>query len=325
MFVKLACKTCGARYDIPDGRLSAAGDAGLRVRCSKCRAIMVVSHRDHNTTPTSTPPVDAAFDDVPSLDLSHVALSDDSLEHLALDGGPQFTSSGFRRAGGDDAPATMSASGVYRPAQGVKREITGLFFPEFEELRREQETRSVLTRVWYAAVDGKSRGPFTASEMITLAEKGKVRDSSLVWRPGLDVWLRVRDGTGDGPTDLSWLRDVVVERKRREQEAQRLAVQRHGIQPLLLDKPVRKSTGRVTTPRLEPKRPPALPRDALLDAALDAELEDASPVRLEVALQPTPTPTRTPGIALWAMAGMLVAVVVVGALLVAPGIGLLHR
>ena len=37
------CLSCGAEYSIPDTRVQKAGVDGLRVRCSRCRAIMAVS------------------------------------------------------------------------------------------------------------------------------------------------------------------------------------------------------------------------------------------------------------------------------------------
>ena len=65
--MKLACMTCSSRYDIPDARLDAAGRNGLRVRCAKCRAIMVV------TAPGATDDdagADAQFASVPDICVS---------------------------------------------------------------------------------------------------------------------------------------------------------------------------------------------------------------------------------------------------------------
>lgn len=151
-----------------------------------------------------------------------------SASSASLDSTPEGAA--LAELGGDDhaVPAALSMSGVFRPMPGVQRQVTGFFFPELEELRG--EARQVKSsRLWYAAIDHRPRGPFAATEMIDLAEKGKIRDATLVWRPGFAAWRKVRHGASAGsPEDLSWLRKPVLARKLREIEAQDRA-QRMGI------------------------------------------------------------------------------------------------
>ncbi len=115
------------------------------------------------------------------------------------------------------APATLSASGVFRPMPGVHRQVTGLFFPELDQLQLEGKPTS--SRVWYAAIDTRPRGPFSAAEMMSLAERGKIRDATMVWRPGFGSWKKVRNGDISTGEDLSWLRKIVLARKLREIDA----------------------------------------------------------------------------------------------------------
>ena len=160
-------------------------------------------------------------------------------------------------------PAALSASGVFRAMPGVNRQVTGLFFPELDQLSLEGKVTS--SRVWYAAVDGRPRGPFSASEMLSLAERGKIRDATMCWRPGFGSWKKVRHGEASSNEDLSWLRKVVLARKLREMDAQERAQDRLGITPVQL---VRTSAGK-NRPSLAPTwqggapgMPPALPDDA---------------------------------------------------------------
>lgn len=120
-------------------------------------------------------------------------------------------------AGVPMVPAALSASGIFRPLPGVHRQVTGLFFPELDQLQLEGKPTS--SRVWYAAIDARPRGPFSATEMMSLAERGKIRDATLVWRPGFPQWKRVRHGDIASGEDLSWLRKVVLARKLREIDA----------------------------------------------------------------------------------------------------------
>jgi hypothetical protein len=183
----------------------------------------------------------------------------------------------------DGMPAALSASGVFRPLPGVNRQVTGFFFPELEELK--QAGGHASARVWYVAIGTRTRGPFAASEVVTLAEKGKVRDSTLVWRPGFGTWKRVKDGEAGSVEDLSWLRRVVHQRKVREREAQREAEARLGIRPVQL---TRSSIGpRHVTTGTGPGMPPPLPPPAFDDALAD---DPSGVLQLSALLEDGPQP-----------------------------------
>ncbi len=230
--MRFACLSCGAKYSVPDGRLEAAGIGGLRVRCSRCRAIMVVSESQRAVFSGAI----TEGSDVLGLRNAPFASRDDEDTKKEL-------RAVRRRAGSSDAalgqavvgerdvgiPAALSASGVFRPMPGVTRDVTGLFFSDLDTLKR--EGKPVASRVWYAAINNRPRGPYSASEMISLAQKGKVREGTLVWRPGFGTWKSVRDGYAGGAEDLSWLRNVIGARQRREQDAE-LRARTHGIASL---------------------------------------------------------------------------------------------
>ena len=223
--MKFGCLSCGAKYSVPDGRLEAAGSQGLRIRFSRCRAIMVVSESQRAVAGVASPDDEDTRKDLPLKRPRPATISSDSLASSSV-------SSSSESEG--DVPAALSASGVFRPLPGVNRQVTGLFFPELEELRA--HGKNVSSRVWYAAVGGRPRGPFAATEMVALAEKGKIRESTLVWRPGFATWLQVRHPSASlgGVDDLSWLAKIVRARKVREREAQTKAEQRLGIKPVSL-------------------------------------------------------------------------------------------
>jgi hypothetical protein len=226
--------SCGAKYSVPDGRLDDAGPQGLRIRCSRCRAIMVVSGATQIPRDTD----EDTKKELPLKRRSPPTISTDSLQaeqHAA------------------DAPAAISASGVFRPMPGVHRQVTGLFFPELEEM----DAKSTASRVWYAAIDARPRGPFSATEMVSLAEKGKIRESTLIWRPGFKTWLQVKSEISD---ELSWLKKIVGARRQREREAQQRAEQRLGIKPVSL---TRTTSGKKSSyVSGAPGMPPPLPEDA---------------------------------------------------------------
>lgn len=233
--MRFACLSCGAKYSVPDGRLEAAGAAGLRVRCSRCRAIMVVSESQRAV-------FTGAIAEGPNLLGLRMARAtaanedEDTQKELRVvrrrasssGGGLAQQTSGEREV---DMPAALSASGVYRPMPGVTRDVTGLFFSDLDTLKR--EGKPVASRVWYAAIGNRPRGPYSASEIISLAQKGKLRDSTLVWRPGFSAWKRVKDGYAGSAEDLSWLRNIVSARLRRERDAEARA-QARGIASLNL-------------------------------------------------------------------------------------------
>ncbi len=193
------CHTCGAGYRVPTSRVADAGPSGLRVRCKKCRAIMVWSE-DRQT--------DGKHDDtspaLPHLRRASVELTD---VHAAA-------------AVNDPIPAAVKASGAIDPLPHVVREITGVHLPKVR--RRSKKA------CWFAGIAGRPRGPYTRAEMCQLAREGKVRGSTLVWTPGFAQWLRVRAHDGEDAT-LAWLRDEVLARKQWEKDAARRAREAMGV------------------------------------------------------------------------------------------------
>jgi predicted Zn finger-like uncharacterized protein len=321
--MKFACMTCGAKYSVPDGRLQAAGAAGLRVRCSRCRAIMVVAESQRFMKPLIS---DERSDERPAVaddeetrkELRHVRPARAAVASLApgaaaasaspsSPASPSSRSSSsfppasalasayyamapsaaadepfavFEGAESHGAPAALSASGVFRPLPGVHRQVTGLFFPELAELK--SLGKNTASRVWYAAIDNRPRGPFSATEMLGLADKGKIRDATLVWRPGFSTWKKVKHGLVGSAEDLSWLRKTVLARKLRELDAQDRAQTRAqdraqdrvGIQPVNLTRTSsggRKSTWQGGAPGM----PPPLPSDA--DGGAEGAADGAEP------------------------------------------------
>jgi predicted Zn finger-like uncharacterized protein len=217
--VQYRCLSCHAKYAIPDERVSAAGADGLRIRCSKCRAIMAVT-----ATTTSVPvrvaaPTTAMTTGVMANPFSDVALP----EGLGAGGGS---------------------------GQGA-RQVTGVFLPLLSSTTSAHEG----TAHFWAAIAGRSRGPFTARELVMLAEKGRVRAGTLLWRPGASAWKPLKEIT---EFDVAWLRDAVARRKVREQEAAAAALAQRGISPI-----------RIERQTVRPTLPP-LPADAWERALHDA-------------------------------------------------------
>lgn len=244
--MRFACMSCGAKYSVPDGRLEAAGAGGLRVRCSRCRAIMVVSQSQGAMFADAETQLGSAFAAASARTLRAANEDDDTKKerrpaHLRQAGGGALGQELAAISQDVAIPAALSASGVYRPMPGVTRDVTGLFFSDLETLKR--EGKPVASRVWYAAIGNRPRGPYSASEVISLAQKGKVREGTLVWRPGFATWKRVKDGDAGTAEDLSWLRNIVSARLRREREAEERARAR-GIASLNL---TRTSSGPVSS------------------------------------------------------------------------------
>jgi predicted Zn finger-like uncharacterized protein len=280
--VKFACMSCGAKYSVPDGRLHDVGASGLRVRCQRCRAIMVVSASQRFLFEAGSPALHAREDEDTRPHRVQKGQKKRRSEPTTEDG-LQIVTSSEADVAPDGMPAALSASGVFRPLPGVNRQVTGFFFPELEELKHAD--RNASARVWYVAIGTRTRGPFAASEVVTLAEKGKVRDSTLVWRPGFGTWKRVKDGEAGSVEDLSWLRRVVQQRKVREREAQREAEVRLGIRPVQL---TRSSQGpRHVTTGTGPGMPPPLPPPAFDDALAD---DSSGVLQLSALLEDGPQP-----------------------------------
>jgi hypothetical protein len=207
VLVQYRCLSCHAKYALPDERVVAAGPDGLRIRCAKCRAIMAV------TSPIAAPATTRPAQPTTSVTTGVMA---SPFAHLALPEG---------RGGG---------------GQGG-REVTGVFLPLLSSMESAHEG---TTHFW-AAISGRSRGPFTARELVVLAEKGRVRAGTLLWRPGASAWRPLKEIT---EFDVAWLRDAVARRKAREQEAAAAALVQRGIAPIRIER----QTVRPTLPPLPP-------------------------------------------------------------------------
>jgi len=145
------------------------------------------------------------------------------------------------------APAALSGSGVFRPLPGVERGVTGMHMAM---------TSGTPSDEWYAAFGGRARGPFSHQELSLLAEKGRIRASTLVWKPGFNGWRRVQCENRSVDRDLRWLRSLISTRKRRERKAVEKAELRQGIQRIRLRR------GEFLEPS---KTPPPMPNGEMLD------------------------------------------------------------
>ncbi len=220
-----SCLSCRAKYVIPDSRVAAAGLEGLRVRCSRCRAIMAVT-----TSMAATGRPAAPKQAAPTTSMTTGVMTN-PFAAVAL-------------------PMSMAADG---PQRGVtSRDVTGVFLSSSSE-----PATPLGAQHFFAAIAGRSRGPYTAKELVMLADKGRIRAGTLVWRPGASGWKPLKQVTD---FDVSWLRDAVSRRKQREQEAEDMALKRRGISPIRLE-------------RHSSTRRPLLP--AMPDDAWDSALHDA--------------------------------------------------
>jgi predicted Zn finger-like uncharacterized protein len=218
--VHYRCLSCHAKYAIPDERVGAAGPDGLRVRCSKCRAIMAV-------TATTTAAVTAR----------------PTAPTTALTTGVMMNP--FADVAIPDAVGAVGGAGG-----GPGRQVTGVFLPLLSSAEAAREG----TAHFWAAIAGRSRGPFTARELVMLAEKGRVRAGTLLWRPGASAWKPLKEIT---EFDVAWLRDAVARRKVREREAAAAALAQRGIAPIHIERHTVRAT-------------PPLPADAWENALSDA-------------------------------------------------------
>lgn len=51
-------------------------------------------------------------------------------------------------------------------------------------------------KIWWYATGGKESGPYTAKELKSMALAGKIAPSDLIWREGLEKWLRASSVKG---------------------------------------------------------------------------------------------------------------------------------
>ncbi len=118
-----------------------------------------------------------------------------------------------------ESPVMLSETGTFRPRPGVLPEITDVKFALHND-RSE--------RVWYASIENEAKGPFTEDEVLLLAEMGRVRGSTYMWRPGFSEWLPIRTGQKEHGM-LEPFRQTVIQRKIYEQSLAERAAQKAGI------------------------------------------------------------------------------------------------
>ena len=245
-----SCLSCAAKYSIPDARLAAAGGDGLRIRCSRCRAIMAVTTAGGRMTTSRNPRSTNAFDAFgPAPEATTPVITGVIKDPFAnipapsLQGGLSTTS---REVTGVFMPLLMAAESDASPARSPSTSEHVGGSPLSEQLSKEHR--------YFAAIEGRSRGPYTPKELVMLADKGKIRGNTLLWRPGASGWVALRRVT---EYDVGYLKDAVYRRKRREQEAAAAAMAKRGIVPIHLERQVH---GR--------RQAPQIPADAW-DTALD--------------------------------------------------------
>jgi hypothetical protein len=313
--MRFGCTTCGKTYEIPDARVRAAGVAGLRVRCKKCRAIMAIDTRTAIDGRATRAVVESGDEIVVR---AHAERSARSASILDIDRLPdtEHDLPTRRRAPSSSAPeltdirglderpgplpAVFGASGELVPLPGVERSLSGV------KLARRAKRSRVEDDVWFAAIDGRARGPFTRAELAQLADEGRVRGRTLVWRPGMPAWTRVRSGEVDDAS-LQWLRDVVIQRKREELLVAGRAQRKMGIHAIVLDD----DTARLTLP------PPAPDERGVASASplLDAVFADDLVIDAQTIVTERPLPFYI-GVGALVIAGLVVAVALAGRLLV---------
>lgn len=249
-----SCLSCRAKYVIPDARVAAAGADGLRVRCTSCRAIMAVTGSMAQPTATKTSTKTSSSSRARSAGASVAA--DNTMRaqvESAAPTTPLITGVMVNPFANVALPAGVGSGG------GGSREVTGIFLPLLSSV---EEKRDGVAH-FYAAIAGRSRGPFTARELVMLADKGKIRAGTLLWRPGASGWKPLKHIT---EFDVAFVKDAVIRRKLREQEAESAALRRRGITPIRLE-------------RRTVSMPP-LPADAAAGDRWDEALHDAAPIPL---------------------------------------------
>ncbi len=163
---------------------------------------------------------------------------------------PELT--GLRRIDEEPVPIPALMQGErLESLPGVTRSLTGVTLPRPKLLKKKRDPR-----MWFAAIDGKPRGPYSRAEVESLAEQGRIRGRTRMWRPGFKGWVRVRTGEDESEA-LAWVREIVLERKRAEREAAEQARAALGVSMIDLSAP--------RDERPLDGLPPPLPMDAALE------------------------------------------------------------
>jgi predicted Zn finger-like uncharacterized protein len=227
--VDYSCLSCAAKYAIPDERVAHAGAGGLRVRCSRCRAIMSVSSTSvagpSPASPRAPSPATASRAPASPPRRRSSAVGDEP------DGAHRPLTTGVWKNpfAGLGAPGAMAAgAAAATPEPGA--DVAGAFLAT---AALPSTASSSSPRVWFCALEGRARGPYTAAELVRLAGKGRVRSSTLLWRPGSGGWAPLHRFVA---FDVSWLREAVRQRKQHEIAAEQATLRRRGIVPVRLER-----------------------------------------------------------------------------------------
>lgn len=165
-------------------------------------------------------------------------------------GEPELT--GLRRIDEEPMPLPAMMPGErLESLPGATRSVTGVTLPRPKLLKKKRDPR-----MWFAAIEGKPRGPYSRAEVEALAEQGRIRGRTRMWRPGFKGWVRVRTGEDESEA-LGWVRNIVIERKRAEREAAERARSEFGVNMIQL-------TAAPRDERPTEGLPPPLPMDAAL-------------------------------------------------------------
>jgi hypothetical protein len=188
----------------------------------------------------------------------------------------------------------------------ASRHVTGVFQMMLEQARDEAPT---AVHLWYAAIGGRTRGPFSPAEMVMLARRGKLRRTSLLWRAGMESWSALEQVDN---AETPGLLAAVHERRAREEAAQKTA-QAHGIPQLSLQRMTVPSTGSV----------PPLPADSLPpvshdDGAMAALEPIAGPLARDQGQRAVAAATERRQVWLWTAA--VVAVLVLATVVAWPAL-----
>lgn len=164
--MKFACESCNTKYVIPDERVFARI---LRVRCKRCSNVMEVVGPSRSATKAEK---------IGALKQPQDMAQDRPLFSAARQGSDPFAQvSNSGVWGVQGAPRTSSAGGMAVQSPSLPRAVPA---PSSEPM-------------WWMAIKGDARGPFTVDEVEVLAARGRIHQKTRVWRPGMQSWLRLRE------------------------------------------------------------------------------------------------------------------------------------
>ncbi len=205
--MKVRCPKCKTRHNVASHQIHSAGSAGVTLKCQGCGASIRA-----RASKTSSSRLKQSFANSSAAQRLMPALTDiHHFDHMS------------------ELPAFLSPSGTFKPRPEVEQRITGLHMHAADDS---------VGRVWFAAINGKTKGPYTEDEVLLLAEVGKLRGRSLLWKPGFKKWIRVRNPEGDS-SELDWVRKAVLQRKQLEVQSFEEARKTLGVKAMILNREAR--------------------------------------------------------------------------------------